>query len=474
LRVLSTDIDAQPRALLFFFAVLIQLSASAVSGAGFVLNNPYMLFTGTIVWVGWFIVVIWALLPLTDTRLKKYTRFLERGAVTIFTTLFVLGLLEVMVIAFVLPGYLSSADQQKSFPQLMGGLDTVFKYNDSTALCQQAAENLLDGENPYAGSNIILALEEFHGAYDRVTPLQAGTFTGVFPYPSQSQLKQVYDRAILNHSLPPVELESKMCYPAGSFVLPAPFIAMGITDIRVVYALFVLAGLGYAVWILPKKRRFAFIGVALISLELWNSVAGGETGSLVFPLLLVAWLMIDRNIWLSAFFMGLAVSTKQTAWFFLIFYAILILRVYGLKKIAAVIGIIAVIFLGMNLPFILMDAPLWLSSIMSPMIDRMFPVGSGIITLVTGSFIYIQEQAVFTAMEMSALGVGVVWYFVYCKRYPQTGPILSVIPLFFAWRSLWCYFFYVALISLAFILAGDKFPRNQKTANFSRFLDIIQ
>ena len=238
-------------------------------------------------------------------------------------------------------------------------------------------------------------------------------------------------------------------------MLPAPFIFLGITDIRIVYAIFVLAGLAYAVWVIPKHRRLLFIGAVLISLELWSSIAGGEVGSLCFPLLLVAWLALNRNLWLSAIFMGLAVATKQTAWFFVPFYLVLLLRTQGVKKFVAVLSVIAGIFIITNLPFIITDPKLWLASMTSPMTDPMFPIGGGLIALVNGGILHIQSSLPFTILEGIVFVIAILWYFRYCRRYPQTGPILAIIPLFFAWRSLWSYFFYVAIISLAYILAND-------------------
>ena len=155
----------------------------------------------------------------------------------------------------------------------------------------------------------------------------------MFPYPQNNQLEQLWNKAIQTPSQVPSEFESRVCYPAASFLLPAPFIFLGITDIRIVYAIFVLAGLAYTVWVIPKKRRLLFIGAVLISLELWNSIAGGEVGSLCFPLLLIAWLALNRNLWLSAIFMGLAVATKQTAWFFHSFLSYFIVTNTGNKKI---------------------------------------------------------------------------------------------------------------------------------------------
>ena len=452
---LNAYLYSKPRILLFYFAVATQLIASAISSAGFVLSNSPLLLTGCVVWIVWFVMIFAVILPRTDISLSKRINQLKRGALIIFISLFVLGLGEAVAVAILLPRVIQNQNTASDFRQLMTGLKEVYEYNDATALTQQAVENLLKGQNPYTHANIIEALSKYKGSYDRVTPLRAGTLSNVFPYPTNSQLEQLWNKAIQNPSQVPAELESRVCYPAASFLLPAPFIFLGITDIRIVYAIFVLAGLAYAVWVIPKHRRLLFIGAVLISLELWSSIAGGEVGSLCFPLLLVAWLALNRNLWLSAIFMGLAVATKQTAWFFVPFYLVLLLRTQGVKKFVAVLSVIAGIFIITNLPFIITDPKLWLASMTSPMTDPMFPIGGGLIALVNGGILHIQSSLPFTILEGIVFVIAILWYFRYCRRYPQTGPILAIIPLFFAWRSLWSYFFYVAIISLAYILAND-------------------
>ena len=51
--------------------------------------------------------------------------------------------------------------------------------------------------------------------------------------------------------------------------------------------------------------------------------------------------------------------------------------------------------------------------------------------------------------------IAVLWYFFKCNRYPEMGLILGVLPLFFAWRSLWGYFFYIDIIILAAIMLNE-------------------
>jgi hypothetical protein len=448
--------------MLFYFAVAMLLITSGISSSGFILNNSILLLLGFVFWIIWFVLIFTVLLPQTEQFLNQRLRQLKKGALIIFISLFLLGLGEGISVAVLFPRVIQDKNFPGDFRSLLSGLKEVYQYNDGTALSQQAAENLLKGENPYAHANIVQALLKYDGAYNRVTPLRIGVFSNDFPYPPDSELKQLWDKAIQTPSRVPPELENRVCYPAGSFLLPAPFIFLGITDIRIVYAIFVLGGLVYAVWVIPKQKRLLFVGAILISLDLWNSVAGGETGSLCFPLLLVAWLALNRNLWLSVICMGLAVTTKQTAWFFLPFYLILLFKTRGVKKLLIVLSVIAGVFFITNLPFILANPDLWLTSIASPMTDPMFPVGGGLTIFVTGGIINIQSPLPFSILEEITFIATIFWYFQYGKRYPQTGPILAIIPIFFAWRSLWSYFFYAAIISLAYIMVNEN--TTQKTA----------
>jgi hypothetical protein len=417
LKQLDSYLDATPRQLLFFFAVPTLLLSVLVAGMAYVWNKPVYFIAGTIILALWFLMTFAAATPKTDVTLKPRLNAMKRGALSIFIVLFAAGIIEVVVMGFMVPHLIQNQNVSGNFKQLLPQTVDAYRYNDSSALSQQAVESVLKGKNPYANANIIEALITYKGNYSRVTPLQLGTLADTFPVPSDSQLQQIWNKAVQNPTPPPVELESNVCYPAGSFLLPLPFIYFGISDIRIVYLIFLLAGLAYAVWIIPKNKRLLFIGVVLISLYLWNSLAdGGELGSLCFPFLMVAWLSLNRNRWVSAVCMGLAVTTKQTAWFFLPFYLILMWKTVGLKKSRALVAIMAVIFAATNLPFVIADPQLWLNSIMSPMTDPMFPLGSGLVTLVTSGLMNIQTSIPFTVLEMVVFLAVAVWYFRYAGR----------------------------------------------------------
>jgi hypothetical protein len=89
------------------------------------------------------------------------------------------------------------------------------------------------------------------------------------------------------------------------------------------------------------------------------------------------------------------------------------------------------------------------------MTDLMFPNGMGLITLVASGLVKVRSSLPFTFLEVVAFIAAIIWYFNYCRRYPQTGLILAILPLFFAWRSMFPYFFYVDIIALAYIMANE-------------------
>ena len=455
-----------PRIHLFFIAILLKIIASLLSGAGFVLNNGIFYVCATVVWVGFFVVMLAVASPPVDGFLKERWRWLKPVALTIAVVFSVVGLLVLAVSSTVGLESIDADRPEGELSRLMTSLDNVYGYNDATALSHQAAENLLDGENPYAESNVVSAMIEFNGMRDKLTPLRLGRFAAVFPYPAPEQLEQLWEEASLDPSRVPPELESKFNYPAGSFLLPAPFVWMGIGDLRFVFLIFIVPALVYVVLKVPGRYRLLFIMALIASVELWNSLAGGETGFLYFPFLLLGWVLYRRNLWVSAVFMAIAVSTKQITWFLLPFYLIVVFRTMGWRNLLGSAAIVLGVFAAANAWFFFADPDLWLSSIFAPVAGKMFPLGVGLITIVTGGLVVVESPLIFSIMEFGVFGLALIWYWFNCRRYPDTAPLLSVLPLFFAWRSLWGYFFYIDIIVLAAVLIneyGAKANDNLKT-----------
>jgi hypothetical protein len=452
---LSSGLQTHPRAWLFFAVLTVELIASIISGVGFTTDNPAFLLSGTIIWMGWFILLFLMVVPNIDNFWHRHLTWMKRGAIALFILLLITGIAEAAGTLSLNSLFTLGQDGGK-FRRSVQALEQSFQYNDATTLTHQAAENFIQGKNPYAKSNIVTAILANHISYDRVTPLRVGKLAAEFPYPENSQLAAIWQEALQDPQNPPVELETKYNYPSGSFMIPSIFLLAGIKDMRIAYFILVLAGCMYAFWKLPKNNRFIFAGAAIVSLEIWNSIGGGETGALVFPFLLLAWMLTNRHPWQSAIFMGLAIATKQTAWFFLPFYFIYMLKIHGVKRLLPFAGVITGIFAAFNLPFIVSDPGLWLNSLTAPVMDNMFPEGGGIVTLVISGLLNIQSSWIFAVIEILVFLTGIAWYWRNGSHYPYAGPILAIIPLFFAWRSLWTYFYYADLMVLAMLLMNGK------------------
>lgn len=449
------SVQTRPRILLFYIAIVAKLVASALAAIGFVYQNGILMISGAAVWLVFFTILFMIAVPTTDQHLQRHLCCLKTTAKTIIVSLIVLGLALIVFIVFIgLESFFSDEPDDK-LSQLLVSLENVYGYNDSTALSHQATQNLIDGKNPYTEANTVRAMIDYSGAIDKITPLREGRFADVFPYPSIDQLEQFWEEVRRSPGEIPVEVESKFNYPAGTFLLPAPFALIGIGDFRIIYIILLLPVLAYVIYKVRSDLRLHLIIALVASLELWNSLAAGETGFLYFPFLFLGWILPRRNLWLSALFMAIAIAIKQLAWFVLPFYLILIFRTIGLKQMAISFLIIIAVFLATNLYFIIMDPNLWFDSVVAPVADNMFPLGVGVIAIVTGGFVDVQSPLPFAIMECAIAFLAVIWYFFKCQRYPQTGLILAVLPLFFAWRSLWGYFFYIDIIILAAIMLNE-------------------
>jgi hypothetical protein len=449
------NLDTTTRIYLFFISVVLKLLASALSGVAFVKWSGPLFIAGTVVWIIWFGLLFLIARPQTDNKLASQKRHLKPSAITVLTVLLLVGSLEFAGVVTIGLNHVDVDIIGSQTGELLGALQHSFAYNDGTSLCHQAAQNLLDGQNPYATANIISANIEFNNPYDKTTPIRTGRFADAFPYPKMSNLKVLWDEAVKTPNIIPPEIESRLNYPAACFLVPAAFLYAGITDLRLIYLILIIPVILYVVYKAPIDKRFWLLGAFLVSLEIWNGIASGETGTLYFPFLLMAWVLLRRRLWLSALFMGIAVAIKQVPWFFMPFYLILIFRTYNFKNTAGVLGIVAVIFIAFNLLFIIPDPKLWLDSVLTPMTANFFPLGVGIITLVTGGYLQIESPLIFSLLAILVGVIGVVWYWFNCWRYPHSGLILAVLPLFFAWRSLWPYFFYFDVILITAIILDE-------------------
>jgi hypothetical protein len=423
-------------------------------------NNDVLAVVGIVMGLVWMGLLVLVALPQTDTWLKGIERWFKPLAATLMIVLVFAGVIELLALVATGLGTTGGGILGDSTPKFLAYISHDLSSSDAVALLDQAVDNVRDGKNPYANANVVRAVVDIRSPYDKTTPLHTGSFSGYFPYPPTAAINDLWEKAVQTPDNIPVELESKLGYPSGFFLIPALFSLFGLSNIHWVLLILVLAGMGVTIALTPRRMRLWLGGACLGSLVIWNGIASGMTGSLYFPFLLLAWVLWKKNIWLSAICMGVAVATKQLAWFFLPFYLILFFRQLSWKKAALVAGLVAAVFAAFNLPFIIAGPSLWLDSVTSMMRDALFPSGWGFITLVLQGWVHIESPLIFTILEGAVFLVAVAWYWRNARIYPYVGVILPIIPLFFAWRSLWPYFFYVDIIMLAVVMQEYRFIKD--------------
>ena len=137
---------------------------------------------GVMFWLLWFFFLFIIALPQIDNWLQKSSERLKKTARKIVIIVVIIGIVECIGLAVIGLDTIVSK-QGEHFPEVLTSLNESFNYNDATALCHQAAENFLDGKNPYAEAHIVNAMQEYDVPLHKLTPLRLGIFTDTFPYP---------------------------------------------------------------------------------------------------------------------------------------------------------------------------------------------------------------------------------------------------------------------------------------------------
>jgi len=194
---------------------------------------------------------------------------------------------------------------------------------------------------------------------------------------------------------------------------------------------------------------------------MWSSTYGGNLDIFYILLIVVAWLLRDQR-WKSALLLGLAAASKQIAWFFIPFYLLMIWRQHGPLEAMRRLAIAAGVALVFNLPFILWNPQAWLSGVLAPIADSMFPLGAGLISLSLTHLLPFFPTWVYDILEAGTMLFMFAWYWRLCRKHPEAVMLLAVLPLIFAWRSLPSYFFCAAYPIFVLLIAKVS-PRRSQT-----------
>ena len=336
--------------------------------------------------------------------------------------------------------------------------------NDGTSLDTNAAILLTEGRNPYTDSNMLDLARRFPIQPNWTTPLRVGQFANRLDYPTEVEFQTVLDTDLKAGTAP--EFESKVSYPALSFLTLLPFALFKNYNVLPFYLLSYAVLVAIAWKVAQPEIRPWLLLLTMANVPMWSSTVGGNLDVFYTLLIVLVWLLRDHR-WRSAIFLGLALASKQIAWFFIPFYIIMVYRQHGLKEMVYRLTIAGSIGLAINLPFILWNPHAWVAGVLAPVVDPMFPMGVGIVNLNVTHLLPFFPQWVYTALEGVAMLLSLAWYWRLCQKYPEAAMLLAVIPLFLAWRSLPSYF-YCSAYPIFILLIAKMRPSAQAATEAAR------
>ena len=319
---------------------------------------------------------------------------------------------------------------------------------DVVGFTDECARLTLAGHNCYtSATGFVEALRRF--PHVTPSPLRGAVFGEGGDYPNHNVVSAVEQRYLRDPSAMPDAFDSRTLtsYPALSFLLYAPLVWLGLPDILLLHLLVFVA---LAVWLVrrapPGERVWTTLALsAALPLLLYSLIADTEVVALAF--LLVAWRSRDRR-WVSGIALGLGCAFRQYCWFFAPFFLLDTLMRHGWREALRRAGITLGAFLLPNLPYLIASPGAWWTSLWLPIAEPLFPLGVGLVALSKGHLLPYGPTSLYTALEVAAL-LACLWAQWRWRAYLQEAvPLLALIPLFFAWRSLPNYFAIVPLLAL--------------------------
>jgi len=330
---------------------------------------------------------------------------------------------------------------------------TKYFSTDSAAFNQAATQLLVKGRNPYAAVFRPWMLQLNHPA-DFWTYTLSGTHV------------------------------DKVSYPAGAFLLQAPFQLLGVHHLGAdwvdLLAWLVAAVILYVVS--PPYTKWLSPLLLLASLFTFTFVHGG-TDALFVPFMMLAALRWDDFVtrlgprwtaWLGPVALGVACSIKQTPWFAVPFFLLVIAleaRRHGVgvvRTLTRYSSLVAAPFFAINIVFIAWSPSAWFHGVLLPLTQPLVPDGQGLVSLATHGFVRVVhplDLEIAGAMFLVALmAVLVAWY----PKMKQTWLFALPIVLFVPSRSFSSYLVdfvpaaFVAVVSTRQVV--DEGPRQARTS----------
>lgn len=292
---------------------------------------------------------------------------------------------------------------------------------DESAFDQYAAQLLLRGHNPYT-SSMAPSFQLFHVSPNGYTFRLNGT---------------------------PV---TQLSYPALSFLIYVPLLALGITSQAAIVLNVVAWSATMILAYLLLPREVKPLALVLGSLTIFTGFAvGGVTDALYVPFLLIGVYAWDRWVdlrgwreWVSPVAMGLSMGIKQTPWFVLPFLLIGIYfeaelrtwrKIPPWREVWRYLWKTGVVFLAPNVYFMVKSPVAWINGVLTPFLSHLVPAGEGWVAISDFLGKGGGSVATYTILFAAICAVSVV---LFVLTYPRSKPVMVFFPsivLFFSERS---------------------------------------
>lgn len=328
---------------------------------------------------------------------------------------------------------------------VIGGL-LVFSYvrlqislptyqTDNAVFSHVAAEQLLDGNNPYTirDRELIASSAERFG-------LQT-TF--------------------LTHTTDGAALDNLMSWPAGAILPLVPFLKFGGSDVRWVVVAFEIAAI-LLLWLAaPRELRPLIVLPVLVDPDLFLQFTGGGVMDFIWvaPMIGAAIALYRRHFIVSALCFGLAAGTKQQPWVLAPFLMLYIWNTHEGQSIGSRLracglygGVAAGAFFALNGPFIVADAQAWYDGTMLPVTKLLVPFGSGL-SMLTQTGIADLPKSFYSLATFGVWGFLLLAYALYFRTLKHTLWLMPAIIMWFGYRSLQNYFIYWTPMLLVAVFA---------------------
>jgi hypothetical protein len=299
--------------------------------------------------------------------------------------------------------------------------------DDVAAATFGAADQLRAGHDPYNSYDALAAMHAGGCSQINATVLRRGSFASATATPTDAQIGQAVQQATADPSR--TEIERSLDYPAGTVLLGLA----GPGAFPWLMALLLAAAMAVTVRRATTDRR-AVVAALAAQAALLALIPDGHTDAAVVAALLLAW--SSPTTLLGGLALGLACGTKQTAWFLAPALLATAHARGGRPALLRAAAAAVAGFAALNLPFIAMDPAAYVHGVMGPLVDGLFPLGAGLIGLVTSGVLPYAAAPVFTVLMLACVGASVVAALRWDRTRPGIGVLLGGLALFLGPRSL--------------------------------------